>query len=113
MKSLVGEKRNEYGNKIIQEFSKRLTIDLGKGYSTRNLYNMRLYYLKFRNKKILQAVSANLSWSHFIELLNIEDFNEISYYIKISIEQNLSYRQLDEKTKNREYQRLNISTNKK
>ena len=41
-----GEDRNEYGNELIKEYSKRLTTELGKGYSWRNLYNMRLFYIK-------------------------------------------------------------------
>ena len=41
-----GEEKSEYGNKLIKEYSKRLTEELGKGYSSRNLYNMRLFYMK-------------------------------------------------------------------
>ena len=40
-----GEQNTTYGNSLIKEYSKRLTIELGKGYSWRNLYNMRTYYL--------------------------------------------------------------------
>ena len=60
-----GEERNEYGNKLIKEYSKKLSYDLGKGYSWRNLYNMRLFYIKFKNANILQAMPAELTWSHY------------------------------------------------
>ena len=57
-----GLDRNEYGNKLIKEYSKQLTEELGKGYSWRNLYNMRLFYIKFKEEHILQTVSAKLTW---------------------------------------------------
>ena len=84
-----GEARAKYGNKLIKEYSEKLTKELGKGYSSRNLALMRNYYIKFKN---LQTVSANLSWSHVCELLNIKDIKELNYYIYITKMQNISYR---------------------
>ncbi len=98
-----GEDRAKYGDGLIKEYSERLTRELGKGYSTRSLKNMRKFYL-LQSKG--QALPAQLSWSHYCELLSLKDMNEITYYIDISIKQNLSYRQLREKIKNKEYQRL-------
>ncbi len=43
---LLVEAGNNYGEGIIKEYSKKLTLELGKGYSIRNLYNMRLLYEK-------------------------------------------------------------------
>ena len=102
-----GEDRAKYGNGLIKEYSARLTKELGKGYSTRSLKNMRKFYL-LQSKG--QALPALLSWSHYCELLPLKDMNEINYYIDISIKQNLSYRQLREKIKNKEYQRLDDNT---
>ena len=48
-----GLDRNEYGNKLIKEYALKLTEELGKGYSWRNLYNMRLFYIKINDEKIL------------------------------------------------------------
>ena len=53
-----GEERAKYGNKLIKEYSEKLTRELGKGYSTRSLALMRKYYIKFKN---LQALPAQLS----------------------------------------------------
>ena len=102
-----GEDRAKYGDDLIKEYSERLTRELGKGYSTRSLKNMRKFYL-LQSKG--QALPAQLSWSHYCELLSLKDMNEITYYIDISIKQNLSYRQLREKIKNKEYQRLDDNT---
>lgn len=113
IKAQGGLDRNEYGNRFIKEYALRLTKDLGKGYSWRNLYNMRLFYIKFGNDKILQALPAKLSWSHYCELLNIENINKVNYYIKITMEQNLSYRDLHKRIKNNEYERLEENTKHK
>ena len=68
-------------------------------------------YVKiFEVKEKVQTVSAELSWSHYVELLSLNDINEINYYIKITTDQCLSKRQLREKIKNREYQRLDNNT---
>jgi len=75
-----GEEKSEYGNKLIKEYSEKLTIELGKGYSKRNLYNMRLFYIKFCNQDIVQAMPAKLTWSHILEILNIDDRNKLLYW---------------------------------
>ncbi|MGM9876841.1 MAG: PDDEXK nuclease domain-containing protein [Bacilli bacterium] len=103
-----GEKRAKYGNGLIKEYSNKLTEELGKGYSTRNLKLMRKFYL-FQKGQALPA-QLQLTWSHYIELLNIEDINKINYYIKITEEQNLSYRELHNKIKSNEYERLDDNT---
>jgi len=71
---------------------------------------MRKFYNIFSKS---QAVPDQLTWSHYIELISINDINKINYYIDISIDMNLSYRQLREKIKNNEYERLPESTKQK
>jgi len=105
-----GEERAKYGDKLIKEYSKKLTNEVGRGYSTRNLKYMRKFYLFFKKR---QAMPAQLTWSHYIELLSITNEQKINYYIKISIKQNLSYRELHNKIKNQEYERLDESTKNK
>ena len=105
-----GEERAKYGNKLIEEYSFKLTKELGIGYSTRNLKRMRKFYL-YSEKGT--AVMAQLTWTHYIELLTLSDIDEINYYIKISIDQNLSYRELHQKIKSKEYERLSIETKEK
>ena len=102
-----GEDRAKYGDGLIKEYSKRLTKELGKGYSTRSLKNMRRFYLLFEKGP---TMSARLSWSHYKELLIIKNNDEINYYINTTEKYNLSVRQLREKIKNKEYQRLDDNT---
>ena len=107
-----GEARAKYGDGLIKEYSKKLSSDLNKNFSERNLRNMRQFYLLFKNQK-WNALRANLTWSHYRELIWIGDINKINYYIHISIEYNLSYRELHERIKNNEYERLDSRTKKK
>ena len=78
-----GEKRAKYGNNLIKEYSKKLTVELGKNYSERNLRNMRQFYLLFENQK-WNTLCAKLTWSHYRELLKFKNINKINYYIKIT-----------------------------
>ena len=104
---MLSEAGKHYGDSIIKEYSKRLTNELGKGYSKRNLWQMLRY---FEQKEKMQTVSAQLSWSHYCELISINDINIINYYVSICITQNLSVRQLREKIKSKEYERLDAET---
>ena len=106
---LLSEAGKHYGEGVIKEYSKRLTCELGKGYGERTLKYMRRFYL-FQKR---QPLVAQLTWSHYIELLSLKDINEINYYIKITIDQNLSKRQLRERIKNKEYERLDEKTKEK
>ena len=100
---------NQYGESIIKEYSLRLTEEFGSGYSQRNLRNMRQFY-KVSQK--WQTVSAKLSWSHYCEIIWFDD-NKFQYYVKTIELNNLSIRQLRERIKSNEYERLPESTKNK
>lgn len=106
---MLNDAGKHYGESIIKEYSMRLTNELNIKYSVRSLYKMIKYFLYIYNQKV-PTVSAKLSWSHYDELLKLKDEYMISYYIKISEEQNLSVRQLREKIKSEEYERLDEET---
>ena len=106
---LLNDAGKSYGEGIIKKYSDRLTKELGKGYGLSNLKNMRRFY----NIAKSQTVSQLLSWSHYVELLSLNDINKINYYIRITEEQNLSVRKLRERIKSREYERLDDNTKEK
>lgn len=106
---LLYDAGKHYGNNIIKNYSIRLTNELGKGYSIRNLQLMKKYYLFQKT----QSLPAKLSWSHIVELLPLKDANKINYYINIVLEQNLGYRELRQRIKNKEYERLPDKTKEK
>ncbi len=99
----------QYGESIIKKYSLRLTEELGPGYSQTNLRNMRQFY-KVSQK--WQTMSAKLSWSHYCEILWFDN-KKFQYYVKITELNNLSIRQLREKIKSNEYERLPESTKNK
>ena len=106
---LLSEAGKHYGEGIIKEYSKRLTSEFGKGYTpTRLRYFRRFYEVLIKHP----TVSDKLSYSHYCELIWF-DIDKINYYIKIAEEQNLSVRELREKIKNNEYERLDEETKNK
>ena len=109
---MLSEAGKHYGEGIVKEYSRKLKIDLGKSYSVRLLYRMLKYY-DFISKEKLPTVSAKISWSHYDEILRFDDLNKIAYYIYICDKQNLSIRQLREKIKLNEYERLPEDTKNK
>ena len=102
-----GEDRAKYGDGLIKEYSLKLSQEVGKKYNITTLKRMRQFYLMIEKGA---PMAHQLTWSHYCELLPLKDINEIEYYIKISSEQYLSKRQLREKIKNKEYQRLDDNT---
>ena len=106
---LLSEAGKEYGKNIIKQYSEKLMIEVGKKYKVSNLYKMRKFYEKFNDEK-LYPLGTKLCWSHYRELLTIKNVDEIIYYIHVCEECNLSRRQLREKIKNHEYNRLSDET---
>ena len=107
---LLSEAGKHYGEGIIKEYSKRLTLELGKGYSpTRLKYIRRFYEVSIK----CPSMTDLLTYTHYCELIWFNDYNKINYYIRISVEQNLSVRQLRERIKNNEYERLPTETKDK
>ena len=98
-----GEARAKYGNGLIKEYSIRLTNELGRGYNVTNLKNMRQFYLRFKKGRTL---CDQLQWSHYRYLLPIDDDNKFNYYVMIVRKLNLSVRELRERIKSKEYERL-------
>ena len=106
---LLSKAGKKYGEKIIDNYSKKLVVEVGKKYNKRTLFRMRQFYKLIEEQKV-SPLATQLTWSHYCELLPLKDTNEINYYIKITTDQCLSKRQLREKIKNREYQRLDNNT---
>lgn len=105
-----GETRAKYGDGLIKEYSKRLMQELDSKYNVTLLKRIRKFYLLIEKGAPL---AHQLKWSHYQEILSLEDINEINYYLHLSISNNLSKRQLREKIKSKEYERLPESTKNK
>ena len=106
---LLSEAGNKYGEGIIKEYSKRLTKDINSKYSARYLFDIRklYYFLK------VHSLNAQLTFAHYRLLFSLKNNNEISYYIEQSLKRRLSVRQLRERIKSKEYERLPEETKNK
>ena len=109
---LLNEAGGKYGDNVINEYSKKLVVEVGKKYNRRTLFRMRQFYRTFSNEKV-STLSTQLSWSHYSELLSIKADDKLSYYLNLSIIQNIGVRELRKKIKSKEYERLPDETKNK
>jgi len=86
-----GSVRAKYGEQLLVNLSKDLTVMLGKGFSKSNLFNMRLFYMRF---PIFQTVSGKLTWSHIIEIVSLDDKIERDFYLAETTNERWSVREL-------------------
>ena len=105
-----GREKAEYGSALLVNLSKDLKLRYGKGFSRSNLYLMRQFYLKY---PIIQTASGKLSWSHYSELLSIDDDMARQFYEKQSIKENWSVRELKRQINSSLFQRIALSKDKK
>ena len=108
---LLNEAGGKYGDNIIDEYSKKLVVEVGKKYNRRTLFRMKKFYNVFNNPKV-STLWTQLTWSHLRLLFNLE-FDSINYYIKVIIGKRLSVRELEFKIKSNEYERLPIENQNK
>ena len=101
-----GKARAEYGEETLKMLSERLAAEFGRGFSMRNLRNMRTFYLTFRNR---QTLSARLSWSHYTLLMRLDDEQARDFYIKEAESENWSVRELDRQINSLLFERLALS----
>jgi len=107
-----GETRALYGGELIQRLAEDLSERFGKGYSQRNLFQMRQFYLEYRNifqtvsGKSLAAAALPLSWSHYVRLMTVSDRNARAYYETESLRGGWSVRELDRQVATQAYERL-------
>ena len=109
---LLNEAGSKYGDNIINEYSKKLVIEVGKKYNRRTLFRMRQFYRTFSNEKVSPLVTQ-LTWTHYLVLLSVKDSNAVNYYIDQIFKRNLSKRQLEEVIRSKEYERLLDETKNK
>ena len=107
---LLSEAGKKYGEGIINEYSKKLTLELGKGYNVTNLKRYRQFYMLIQKGA---PMAHQLSWSQYVELLSIKDMPKVMFYINLCIKHNLTKRQLRERIKSKEYERLSESAKSK
>ncbi len=87
-----GNEKSEYGSGLLQELSRRMTQDYGKGFTVTNLKYMRQFYIKFQNG---HALRDELTWTHYRLLLKVEDDAARAFYLDECVKARWSSRQLE------------------
>ena len=109
---LLTEAGGKYGDNIIEEYSKKLVVEVGKKYNSRTLRRIRQFYKKF-NIENWSPLATNLTWSHYTELLSIKDKNKLLYYLTLATNNNLSRNELRNRIRSKKYERLSESAKEK
>ena len=108
---LLSEAGGKYGDNIIDKYSQKLVMEVGKKYNRRTLFRIKQFYKVFNNEKV-STLWTQLTWSHLRLLLNLE-IDSINYYIQVVINKCLSVRELEFKIKSKEFERLPVKTRNK
>lgn len=97
-----------WGNSVVERLAKDLEIEFPntRGFSKRNLWYMRDFYLAYKDNEILQTLSAQIAWSHNLEILSkCESEQERQYYLTVTDRNGWSVRTLRQKISTGDYQR--------
>ncbi len=120
-----GKERAEYGKQLLKGLSTKLTNEFGKGFSVTNLQQMKIFYKVYEKQQTLSVKSTDnnnsliensnfqLSWSHYLLLMRIDNPNERKFYEIEAIENNWSLREMQRQFDSALYERLVLSRDKK
>lgn len=104
-----GSAKAGYGKSLLESLATDLSKAYGKGFSRSNLNYMRLFYLRF---PICEELPHKLSWTHFCELVKIDDTLERSFYMQQTLLENWSTTELIRQKKSSLFLRLAASKDK-
>lgn len=107
--NVLNSHKAEYGKSVIKKLSKRLMAEYGRGYGMRNIFRMIKFYSYFSDYEILSTLSTKLSWSHFVELLLIDDELKRNFYTTMCVNEMWSVRTLRERISSALFERTAIS----
>ncbi len=106
---ILATNRADYGKKVIAALADQLTLDYGQGFSRRNLFNMVRFAQTFPDFTTVQTLSAQLNWSHIIEVIYIEDSLKRDFYTQMCQFERWSVRHLRSKIQGMLFERTAIS----
>jgi hypothetical protein len=93
-KDIMQEKRAEYGQEIFSTLSRKLVVEFGQGFSQQNLFRMARFAEVFPEPKIVAALSQQLGWSHFVEIIPLKDPLQREFYAEMCRIERWSVRRL-------------------
>lgn len=106
---ILKEKRAEYGEQIVATLSRQLVIEFGNGYSRPNLFRMIRFAEVFADEEIVSTLSRQLSWSHFVEIIPLEDDLKRDFYAEMCRIERWSVRTLHQKISGMLFERTALS----
>lgn len=106
---VLHNERSEYGKRVVSEISRRLSERYGHGYDKTAVFRMIRFYKEFPDLEKVATLSQQLTWSHFVELLTIEDEQKRDFYAVMCRNENWTVRTLRERKKSMLYERTAIS----
>ena len=109
---LLLEAGKHYGENIIGKYAEKLREEVGTKYDKRTLFRMRQFYVLFKDSKV-SPLGTQLTWSHCRLLLSIKEEEKLEFYINLATSNNLTKRELEEKIKNNDYERLDKESRNK
>lgn len=107
--NVLDNEKPDYGKAVIESLSKKLLFEYGRGYSKANIFKMIKLYRYFSNFEIFLTLSRKLSWSHFVELIQIQDNVKREFYVTMCMNENWSVRTLRERIDSALFERTAIS----
>ena len=105
---LTGTKA-DYGRRVVEEVSEKLKENYGRGFDKSSVFRMVKFYQEFPDRGKVATLSQQLTWSHFVELLPIEDGLKRDFYVAMCRNENWSVRTLRERKNSMLYERTAIS----
>lgn len=108
-KEILQNERAGYGQEIIAKLARKLEKEYGRGFSLRNLRRMIQFSQLFPDFEIVSTLSAQLSWSHFIEILPLKNQNSRHFYAEETANQNWSVRALRKQIERKAFERKEIA----
>lgn len=106
---LPAEGKAEYGARVVELVSDRLTVEYGRGFRRSNVFHMIRFAEVFEDPKIVQTLSGRLSWSNFIEIIYLKDTLHRHFYAEMARVERWSVRTLRQKIQGMHYERTDIS----
>ncbi len=106
---ILKNSRAEYGNQIVHAVSTQLVKEFGSSFSKRNLFHMIKFYKVFSDKKIVYALSTQLTWTHIRSLIAIEDELKRTFYIEMAKLDKWSTRTLNDRIDSMLFERIALS----
>ena len=107
--NVLNNQKAEYGDSAIKKLSQKLVIEYGRGFGQRNIFRMIKFYDYFSDFEILSTLSSKLSWSHFVELLQIKDKLKREFYATMCVNELWTVRTLRERMDSALFERTAIS----